>query len=218
MSPHVPGIGGHGGQTQPLSFTLAGMFPGVAGGNTVTLTGHRANDLCVFFDWAVNGTAAEPSPSVPAGFSPLIYSGGAVQSRAAISAKKLDGSEGVLTGMARTSYSHVGALLFRPNMGWVGFGWNAGVSIMSGADPAAQTIAIGADTRRPLLIVGMMATVGAAVIGRVFSPLNEWAPVDGNQYVHYYPVNAGLFGSIGYDQGDSAVDNFLGAGYLSFTF
>jgi hypothetical protein len=217
---HVPGIAGFGGQMMnaPLSFAGLGAR-GLLTSPTVTLTGHKADDLCVFFDWTANNTGP-PATAIPAGFSSVINTVGVQRSRAIISVKKLTGAETTLTGMLIPSgWSQKVALLFRVYPGWPG-AWGLGlVGTCVDTDPVAQTIAIGAEVRRPQLMFGQMGCWGGSgAVGRVFAPMVEIPGGDASHFVHFGILNPGWAqGNVTYDMADSGNDNTLQSGYLNFT-
>lgn len=198
------------------SFTFVGSVTSAASTINISGTGRQAGDICLLAQMSRN-SGGIPGLTLPTDFVGLQDQTGS-NTRISLSAKKLDGTEGSLTGMDGTSTDRKIAIVLRPNAAFTSFAWNSPNAEINTANPSAQTIALAGETALCAIAFGQMCeTGGAAVSPRTTSPaMNEITGSDTSHYAHWLLQTLGSYANITYDMDDEGT-NGIQSGYLTFT-
>lgn len=198
-----------GGRT----FTFVGSTTSTTSTIDISGTGRQAGDFGVLLDYAYG--ASTPSDVTPSGHTQAAMVTDGSASRATISYKILDGSEGSLTGLNGATAEDKIYLVFRPSTSISTVIYNSAGASIPDTNPALQTIDPTGETSA-VILVGQMASNGVIDPRSVSPAMDEVAGGATSHYAHYKIYNSSP-ASHTYDMNDEGVNNALMSGYFEFT-
>lgn len=180
----------------------------------------RRGDLLFFMDMDMDSSAGSGSGEleVPSGFTAVASVGGE-NSRIALSAKILDGTETTLTGMDfYGDDSAVACHVFRANRPLRGFEVHNPAGSINDTNPSGISISGTGVARRPALALGHMQCVGGPdgiSSGSISPSMTAVSSTSGRRLLHYSLFQSGPLSDFSYDMGDEGDINGLLGAYIS---
>lgn len=148
---------------------------GNGSGSSITLSSGQAGDFCVIWARAFNTNGSIPADVIPAGFTRIVTvgtgGGAAISLRLALYAKRLDGTETTLAGIAALDMRWCFAV-YRFNRPIVAFAANDVAADASLNNPASQTLTVGSAASKPVIAAGLLGC-SAAIVSAVATPADR---------------------------------------------
>ena len=173
-----------------------------------------AGDLAIFIDYA-KSSAAVPASVTPSGFTNVSNANNGVDIRGMISVKKLDGTEGSVSGMVGGNDNNKVGLVFRPSIAFTTITAHDIASEATPGNPASQTCDPTAETSAVLLF-GISGSSGGTAAFSTRSPAADAsvATADADLLVSYNIFNTSPQ-SVQVDMNQLNSANWLASLYLT---
>jgi hypothetical protein len=212
------------GNVSARSFTFVGSCTSTSSSldfSSLSAGAIAAGDLAVYIDHAAHNTT--PTPVTPSGFTNNISDpealggGGDGDILGMVSVKKLDGTEGVVAGIATVgaSLGKVG-LVLRPSSAFTTITASTPTSQITASNPSTQAISPSAETTA-VIVIGVSAINGGTAAFSTASPAFDAtvANSDADLLVGYKIYAAGSAANHSIDMNDLGSGNWLAGIYYT---